>query len=502
MKHINKWIYLLMAIIAIVGCSSSNEEIIIEEPDATLSASVSTFAFTADGGAASFDITSNTTWRINFESTGWCKPSIQSTKGNATVTLTAEANSTTDERNLAMTLTADGAATINLQCSQDAGEEEPVDPENPDSIDPDETGMGSDAIALAAKMTLGWNLGNSLEASGGEMAWGNAKTTNDFIVAVKNAGFNAIRIPCSWDQYLEDQTTYKIKDTWLVRVKEVVDYCADNNMYAILNIHWDGGWLENNVTTDKQAEVNAKQAAIWKQIAKYFRDYDEHLLFAGANEPNVETQEQADVLKVYMQTFVTTVRNTGGRNTYRNLIIPGPSTDIDKTNNFMSMPTDETANRLMAEVHYYTPWNFCGLEEDASWGKMFYFWGADNHVADGGDRNSSWGEEATVNAQFAKMKAKFVDNGIPVILGEFAATRRDLSNYGTTWQEKHDDSRAWFAEYVVKKAKENGLVPFYWDNGPTTVNASGIFDRSTNTVGDQKVLDGLKRGADAGVYPF
>jgi len=502
MKYLNKWIYLLLAILAVVGCSSSNEETIIEEPDAKLAASASSFSFTADGGTASFDITSNTTWRINFNSTDWCKPSLQSTKGNATVTLTAEANPTTEARSFTMTLTAQGTETINLQFTQEAGEEESVDPGIPDTIDPDATGMGSDAVTLAAKMTLGWNLGNTLEATGGETAWGNAKTTNDFIVAVKNAGFNAIRIPCSWNQYLEDQTNYKIEDTWLARVKEVVDYCVNNDMYAILNIHWDGGWLENNVTAEKQDEVNAKQAAIWKQIAKYFRDYDEHLLFAGANEPNVENQAQANVLTVYMQTFVDVVRATGGRNTYRNLIIPGPSTDIEKTDQYGGMPTDATANRLMAEVHYYTPWNFCGLTTDESWGKKFYFWGADNHVADAGDRNASWGEEATLDGLFLKMKTKFVDHGIPVILGEFSATRRDLSNYGTTWQEKHDDSRAWFAEYVTKKAKENGMVPFYWDNGPTDAGSCGIFNRSTGAVGDQKVLDGLTRGATAGIYPF
>jgi endoglucanase len=502
MNNLNKWIYLLLAIWAMAACSNSNEETIIEEPDATLSASATSFSFTADGGTTSFDITSNTTWRINFQSADWCKPSIQSTKGNATVSLTAEANPITEVRNLAMTLTAEGAETINLQCTQAAAEEEPVDPENPDTIEPDATGMTSDAVVLAAKMALGWNLGNTLEATGGETAWGNAQTTNDLIVAVKNAGFNAIRIPCSWDQYLEDQTTYQIKDSWLARVKEVVDYCVNNDMYAILNIHWDGGWLENNVTTDKQDEVNAKQAAIWKQIARYFRDYDEHLLFAGANEPNVETQEQANVLTVYMQTFVDVVRATGGRNTYRNLVIPGPSTDIDKTDQYGGMPTDPTDNRLMAEVHYYTPWNFCGLTEDASWGKMFYFWGAGNHVDDAGDRNAGWGEEATVDELFLKMKTKFADNGIPVILGEFSATRRDLSSDGTTWQEKHDDSRAWFAEYVAKQAKNNGMVPFYWDNGPTTANSSGIFDRSTGAVGDQKVLDGLTRGAAAGTYPF
>lgn len=499
MKQLNKWLMAFMILVTFVGCGGSDDGIVPEEPEVTLSVNSTSFAYTYTGGTASLSITSNTTWRINFSSTDWCKPSIQTSNGNATVTLTADANPNESVRSLTLTLTATGAETISLNFTQEA---KPAVVGIPDYITPDNTGMGSDAKVLAAKMKLGWNLGNTLEATGGETAWGNPKTTNDLMVAVKNAGFNAVRIPCSWNQYLEDQINYTIKETWLARVKEVVDYCVNNDMYVVLNVHWDGGWLENNCTTDKKDAVNAKQAAIWKQIAKYFRDYDEHLLFAGANEPNADNQTQADVLKVYMQTFVDVVRATGGRNTYRNLIIPGPYTDVDKTDSFMSMPTDATANRLLAEVHYYTPWQFCGLDADASWGKMFYFWGAANHVSDGGDRNASWGEETTVDTQFAKMKAKFVDKGIPVILGEFGATRRNLSAYGATWQEKHDDSRAWFAEYVVKQAKNNGLIPFYWDNGPTTVNSSGIFDRSTNTVGDQKVLSGLVRGAAAGTYPF
>jgi len=113
------------------------------------------------------------------------------------------------------------------------------------SIPAESSGMESDAPALAAKMNVGWNLGNSLEATSGESAsetlWGNPKTTKALIDAVKNAGFNAIRIPCAWNAYIEDPAMYKIQDAWLARVREVVGYAVDNGMYAILNIHWDGG---------------------------------------------------------------------------------------------------------------------------------------------------------------------------------------------------------------------------------------------------------------------
>lgn len=149
---------------------------------------------------------------------------------------------------------------------------------------PDE-GMESDAMTLAAKMYAGWNLGNTLEAIGGETAWGNPKVTAELIKSVKELGFNAVRIPCSWDQYIEDGGTYKVKDEWLNRVYEVVGYCVSNDMYAIVNIHWDGGWLENNCTADKQEANNKKQKALWTQIANKLNVYDEHLLLPDVTNP-------------------------------------------------------------------------------------------------------------------------------------------------------------------------------------------------------------------------
>jgi endoglucanase len=130
--------------------------------------------------------------------------------------------------------------------------------------------MSSTAVQLAAKIKLGWNIGNTMEATGGETAWGNPKITKALIDAVKAKGFNAIRIPCSWNQYLENSATAKIKADWSNRVKEVVQYCVDNDMYVLVNIHWDGGWLENNITEAKKEENNAKQKAFWEQIATQF----------------------------------------------------------------------------------------------------------------------------------------------------------------------------------------------------------------------------------------
>ena len=355
------------------------------------------------------------------------------------------------------------------------------------SIPADATGMSSTATELVKKMKLGLNIGNTMEATGGETGWGNPLITNNLIKAIKLNGFNAIRLPVAWNQYA-DQTTSIIKATWLSRVKQVVQYCIDNDMYVIVNIHWDGGWLEENCTEAKKVENNAKQKAFWEQIAVTLRDYDERVLFASANEPNVKDATQMSVLLSYHQTFIDAIRSTGGKNAYRVVIVQGPSTDIETTNKLMTtLPTDKVANRMMAEVHYYTPWNFCGMEKDESYGKMFYYWGAGNHSTTDAARNPTWGEEATVDANFALMKTQFVDKGIPVIIGEFGATAR--TNLTGDALKLHLASRAYYFKYVTKQAVANGFLPFFWDTG-------GLINRNNYTVADQQALDGLIQGAN------
>jgi endoglucanase len=364
---------------------------------------------------------------------------------------------------------------------------------NTNPLPPDPTGMSSNAVQLAANIRLGWNLGNTLEAIGGETAWGNPQVTQALIDKVKQSGFNAVRIPCSWDQYA-NASTAQIQAQWLDRVKQVVQYCINDGLYVVLNIHWDGGWLDGHITTREQASVNAKQKAFWEQIATKLRDFDEHLMFASANEPPVSNATEMSVLLSYHQTFINAVRSTGGKNTYRVLVIQGPSTDIDNTTNLMNtLPSDPTANKMMAEVHYYGPWQFCGLTTDESWGTMFYYWGNGYHSTNDPSRNANWGEEDYVIAEFQKMKTTFVNQGIPVVLGEYGAIRRTtLTGAALTL---HLASRAYWDKYITQQARANGLLPFYWDEGSLGNNGFGIMNRQANTVGDQQVLDALVQGA-------
>ncbi|MFD0990070.1 cellulase family glycosylhydrolase [Mariniflexile jejuense] len=499
----NKTIILALVFISQIGlftCSSDSptEKESTEEPIVyTLTSNASTVDFQSK--ESSFDVTITTnvdSWVMSTSGTSWISLSKTSgVSGTSVVKITALANTSISPRTSTVTINANKVNAVKITINQSGvASTNGIYPDyNTNPLPANATGMSSTATQIAANISLGWNIGNSLEAIGSETAWGNPKVTKALIDAVKANGFNAVRIPCAWNQYMSDATNAKIKTEWLNRVKEVVQYCTDNNMYVLLNIHWDSGWLENNINEANKTQVNAKQKAFWEQIATHLRDFDEHLLFASANEPAVENATEMSVLTSYHQTFINAVRSTGGKNAYRTLVVQGPSTDIEKTNNLMNtLPTDTASNRLMVEVHYYTPYQFALMDVDASWGKMFYYWGTGYHSITDNTRNATWGEETDLKNYFKSMKTKFIDIGIPVILGEFAAIRR-TSLTGTNLQ-LHLDSRAYYLKTVVKESKANGLLPFYWDAGGLGNNGSGIFNRNTNTVFDTQALTALLEG--------
>src|SRR3982750_2786947 len=216
------------------------------------------------------------------------------------------------------------------------------------------------APAIASQMTVGWNLGNTLEAICGETAWGNPATSQTLINAVKAAGFNSIRIPAAWNCHVTSGAT--IDPAWMARVKTVVDYAYSQNMYVILNIHWDGGWLQDHPTFNFQTVNNQKQAAFWTQIANTFKGYNERMLFAGTNEVhadyNTPTSEHITVQQSYNQTFVNAVRATGGNNASRTLVVQTYNTNSWHGLNYFTMPTDTIANRLIVEFHHYDPYDY------------------------------------------------------------------------------------------------------------------------------------------------
>lgn len=368
-----------------------------------------------------------------------------------------------------------------------------------------EATSGTLAKDVIKQINAGWNLGNTLEAcnsadlTGGETMWGNPTVSQAFINSVKEAGFNAIRLPAAWHCHMADMSTYTIDPTWLARVQEIVDYCINADMIVVLNTHWDAGWLELNCTSAQKDAVIEEEKAIWTQIANQFKDYGDNLLFAGANEvrstrngsewwgqPNAD--EQA-TLEEYMQVFVDAVRATGGNNLTRNLVVQCWCCNGWYGLNGYNMPDDVEAGHLIFEYHFYDPMAMTHASDVASatttWGYRAGYVSADDGY-----------QEDFIDDYFARFKSEFVDAGYPVIIGE----------YGTNCWSLEDEtimaSQAYYLEYINKVAKNNGIATFYWDNATGDIGNFGLFSRVSNKVNKQHLVDGIMLGAAEGVYPY
>ena len=475
----------LITVISLFSCKKA------KSPDPQLTVSVPTITFTGDGGTQDLSISANADWSISNPAYSWLQINTTTGKSGSTVIqlTTLSENGTGASRSGVLFINCSNGQARRVVVTQAPNLYPGY---NTSPIAPDMTGMSSNAVQLAAKMRtgMGINFGNTME-SPNEADWVNSKVTESYIKFVKSLGFKAIRLPCNWVwSHLSDRSKAKIDPAWLARVKEVVGWCVANDMYVMLNAHGDSGWLENNVNALKKDSVNAMQKAIWEQIATTMRDFDEHLIFAGANEPTAENAGQMAILNGYHETFIKAVRSTGGRNSNRVLVVQGPRTDSYLTSDLMTtMPHDPTPNRMMLEVHSYSPSVFTlVIDGDVSWGKMVYYWGAGNHSTIEPERNATFGEEDALIAEYAKMK-KFVDQGIPVILGEYAVWRRTpgLNKPTPLDQDKHNKSVDYWTTFSTKTMRANGLMPFLWEIG-------FMLDRKNNVIKDQRMYDALKEG--------
>ncbi len=319
------------------------------------------------------------------------------------------------------------------------------------------------AQEMVEEMGAGWNLGNTMDGHTGftpnETLWQHVETTKQVIKTVHDNGFNTVRIPVTWGTMIDDENGYEINDKWLSRVQDIVDYCVEQDMYVIVNIHHDGaeqtGWLR--IASDDFDSVKEKYAAVWKQIADRFKDYDEHLIFESMNEvtgPGNNIQFDMDRIMELNQIFVDTVRGTGSNNAYRWLSVPGRYTNITNTTQYdFSLPEDTVENRLFLSVHYYN-WLF-GLAENTTY--------------------TEWTKDMTdeLVAEFAQLE-KFTSQGIPVIVGEYGAI-----------DKRNEADRAYHYEVVNRICNTGMIVACYWDNGeydlakePTDYNFT-LIDRET-----------------------
>ena len=355
-----------------------------------------------------------------------------------------------------------------------------------------DTLKNADTEAILEDMGLGWNLGNSLDATGGsgldtETSWSNPKTTQALIDKVKSLGFNTVRVPVSWGKHVSGDN-YTIDSAWLARVKEVVDYCYKNDMYVILNIHHDtkssasasgaGYYPRSSAYSSSEKFVTS----VWSQMAEYFKDYDYHLIFETLNEPRLigtgyewwfnkwnipsEVKDAIDCINKLNQKAVDTIRDTGSNNRGRLIMCPGYDASIDgATVSGFKLPTDTSGNknRIAVSVHAYSPYNFA------------------MNVGSGSTSTYTSSIKNELQDLFSTLKSNFRDKGIPVVIGEFGST--DKNN--TAERVK------WATDYTAL-AKKNNIPCVLWDNNAFAVyngnsivlnsEYHGYINRKNNTV--------------------
>lgn len=297
------------------------------------------------------------------------------------------------------------------------------------------------SVEMTRRMGNGINLGNTMEAcnngkSGGmitdnpkyyEAYWGQPVTTPEMLKAMKEAGFDTIRIPVAWMTNAThlNQGDYTISPKYMDRVEEIVNYALDADMIVIINDHWDGGWwgMFGSDTQEKRDLAMEAYTGMWKQIAERFGTYDWHVVFESANEElgsnfdmnsplycedsldhHLADNEKYALVNEVNQVFVDTVRAGGGNNADRFLLIAGYNTDIDHTTDpRFRMPKDTAESRLLVSVHYYSPWSYCG----ASSAKGASLWGRKKDFE-------------TMYSELSRMR-KFTGAGYGVVIGEYGA---------------------------------------------------------------------------------
>lgn len=305
---------------------------------------------------------------------------------------------------------------------------------------------------LVSEMKVGWNLGNTMDATGegleSETCWGNPKTTKEMIDTVSDTGFNVLRLPVTWDKHMD--ADYNVDPAWMARVHEIVDYAIDDGMFVILNTHHEEWYFP---TEEDKAQDIEQLTALWKQIAEEFKNYDEHLIFEGVNEPRLRgtgkewtggDNESREVVNEYAKAFYDTVRASGGNNDKRSLMITGYAASASRNCLSSIVLPNYDDDHLIVSVHAYLPYSFA----------------LDTKGTDQFDEST---DASSIDTLFTDVKDLFLDQKIPVIVGEFGCMNK-----------MNDEERIECVSYYLSTAKSYGVPCIWWDNGAFTGNGENF----------------------------
>ena len=322
---------------------------------------------------------------------------------------------------------------------------------------------------LVAQMKVGWNLGNTMDATGGsgldaETSWGNVETTKLMIDQVKDAGFNVFRLPVSWGTHMDEN--YTVDEAWMNRVQEIVDYGIDNGMFVILNTHHEEWYMPKKDRADKDIE---QLKALWKQICDRFQGYDEHLIFEGVNEPRLRGEgnewigdsESREVVNQYAKAFVETVRASGGNNPNRCIMVT-PYAASSTKQNMEALEVPQGDDKIIVSIHAYLPYSFA---LDTA--------GTDQYTS----------IDSSITTLFTDINEVFLSKGIPVIIGEFGSVNK-----------ANTEARVQCVKDYLSTAKQYGVPCCWWDNGTRIGNGEnfGLLNRSEGGWYFPEIIDAIK----------
>lgn len=337
------------------------------------------------------------------------------------------------------------------------------------------------AMEFTRSIRCGWNLGNTFDClpraaqlpehptvTDYETAWGNPPVTRAQLEAIRDAGFDAIRIPVTWTQHIGDAPDYCIDVAWMVRVDQIVREAFSLGFRVVLNVHHDGTPSgELGLLPEQLDRSEAILCRIWAQIATFYRDLGESLVFEVMNEPHIGndwtgTPALYAAVNRLNAAALRTIRAAGGCNETRYLMIPTyAATAKPAALEALEIPADD---RIIVSIHAYSPTDFCFSTREVTWAEP----------------KATWGSRDDINAlmqMFHALSRQFTARGIPVILGETAAVGKA-------------DRRSrllWTAVYA-KAAADRGMPCFWWDNGRCGQDFMGIFDRNTLTFPEPELV--------------
>lgn len=311
---------------------------------------------------------------------------------------------------------------------------------------------------LVKEMKTGWNLGNTMDAGGNktldaETSWQPIKTSKEMVDYLKQGGFNVLRVPVSWGEHMDEN--YKVDEAWMARVREIVDYGIDNDMFVILNTHHEEWYFP---TAENKDDDIKQLTALWTQIAEEFKGYDEHLIFEGLNEPRLRNtpsewnggdSDSREIVNEYVNAFYQTVRNSGGNNPKRHLMITGYAASSMKTC-LEAIKLPENDDKIIVSVHAYLPYSFA----------------LDTKGTDQFDESTDAG---VIDGLFMDLDELFLSKNIPVIIGEYGSVNKN-----------NIEERVECLRYYLTVAKQYGVPCCWWDNGATVGSGEnfGLLDRS------------------------